>query len=105
MLFKWFDTREVDAQAQRMVQEFSERLPLTDYQSGGKKAEARLREAHDMLLRQARECAASQKLNIFKKSRLANRVKWALLDAGYPKVLADEIAYELAAVTALTGKG
>lgn len=105
MIFKWFDTGEVDALAERMVTEFRDRLPLADCEAGGKKAEARLRSAHDTLLQQAREFATNNKLNIYKKSRLANRVKWALLDSGYPKTLADEIAYELAAITALAGKG
>ena len=104
MLFKWLDTTKVDALAQRLVEQFREQVPLADYQSGGKKAEARLRQAHDELLRQAKEFAATESLNLYKKSRLANRVKWALRDAGYPKVLTDEIAYELAAVTALARK-
>ena len=104
MILNWFDTREVDALAERMVSEFRERLPPADCEAAGKKAEARLRGAHDSLLQQAREFASGRKLNIYKKSRLANRVKWALLDSGYPKPLADEIAYELAAATALAGK-
>src|SRR5690606_5370128 len=79
MIFKWFDTGEVDALAERMVTEFRDRLPLADCEAGGKKAEARLRSAHDTLLQQAREFATNNKLNIYKKSRLANRVKWALL--------------------------
>lgn len=105
MIFKWFDTSDVDALAERMVKEFCERLPIAECQAGGRKAEVRLRGAHDTLLQQAREFASSKRLNIYKKSRLANRVKWALLDSGYPKPLADEIAYELAAITALAGKG
>lgn len=104
MLLKWLDTTKVDALAQQLVEQFRERVLLDDFQCGGKKAEARLRQAHDDLLRQAKEFAAVEKLNLYKKSRLANRVKWALRDAGYPKVLADEVAYELAAVTALAAK-
>ncbi|MCU0736038.1 MAG: hypothetical protein MUF20_11050 [Methylotetracoccus sp.] len=105
MLLKWFDTREVDALAEHMVSEFAERLPVADCEIAGRKAEVRLREAHETLLRQAREFASTQRLNIYKKSRLANRIKWALREAGYPKILTDEIAYELAAITALAGKG
>ncbi len=96
MLFKWLDTTKVDALAQRLVEQFREQVPLADYQSGGKKAEARLRQAHDELLRQAKEFAATESLNLYKKSRLANRVKWALRDAGYPsknsqRVLANKL--------------
>lgn len=104
VLFKWLDTTKVDALAQRLVEQFQDRVPLAEFQTGGKKGETRLRQAHDDLLRQAKEFAAMEKLNLYKKSRLANRVKWALRDAGYPKVLADEVAYELAAVTALAAK-
>lgn len=105
MIFKWFDTKEVDALADRMVRAFAERLPAADYGQRGKKAELRLREAHEALLKEAREFAGSRRLNIYQKSRLANRVKWALREAGYPKPLADELAYELAAAVTLAGKG
>lgn len=105
MMFKWFDTREVDALAERMIREFKERLPSASFETGGKTSEARRRKGHDVMLEQAREFAGERKLNIYQKSRLANRVKWALLEAGYPKPFVDELAYELATVIALAAKG
>lgn len=104
MLFKWLDATEVDALAARMTREFNERCPLADIEKGGRKAEIRLGEAYENLLLTAREFAASHKLNIYKKSRLANRVKWALLGVGYPQTLADDVAYKLAAAVALAAK-
>jgi hypothetical protein len=87
-----------------MAREFTDHISIADIEKGGKKAELRLGEAHESLLRQASEFAGTHQLNIYKKSRLANRVKWALLDAGYPKPLVDDLAYKLATAVTLAGK-
>lgn len=104
MLFKCLDATEVDALADRMIREFNERCPIADIEKGGRKAEVRLGEAYENLLRVGREFAASHQLNIYKRSRLANRVKWALLGVGYPQTLADDVAYKLAAAVTLAMK-
>ena len=48
-----------------------------------------------MLFRSQRE-----KPNLYQKARIANRMKWALLEANYPKVFVEEFAYALATVVA-----
>lgn len=101
MVLKWFDATEVDALAARMVREFSDRCPVADLEKGGKKAEIRLGEAYEGLIRQARTFAGEHQLNIYQKSRLANRIKWSLLRAHYPKTLADDLAYKIVAVVTL----
>jgi len=53
-----------------------------------------------MVLRQAHDFARRNKLNLYTKARLANRFKWELLEAGYPKEFVDTMTYELAAVVA-----
>lgn len=104
MIFKCLDATEVDALADRMTREFSERCTVGDIEKGGRKAEVRLGEAYENLLRTAREFAATRKLNIYKKSRMANRVKWALLGVGYPQTLVDDVAYKLVAAVTLAAK-
>ena len=41
-----------------------------------------------------------EKPNLYQKARIANRMKWALLDAKYPKSFVEQFAYALATVVA-----
>ena len=100
MIFKWFDTKDVDALAKRMVDDKAKRIPPANFASGGRKGEAKKDRAHELVLRQASEFAREHKLNVYTKARLANNFKWALLDAGYPKDFVDRMTIELAAVVA-----
>jgi hypothetical protein len=100
MIFEWFDTKGVDALAAGMAHELAKRVPPASVDAHGKKAEAKQKKTHDLVLRQARDFARQHKLNLYTKARLANRFKWALLEAGYPKPFVDTMAYELAAVVA-----
>jgi hypothetical protein len=49
---------------------------------------------------QAHDFARQHKLNLYTKARLANRFKWELLEAGYPKGFVDSMTYDLAAIVA-----
>ena len=100
MIFAWFDTRDGDALAAGMARDLAKRVPPASVDAEGKKAEAKQKKTHDMVLRQAHEFVRQNKLNVYKKARLANAFKWALLDAGYPKPFVDTMTYELAAVVA-----
>ncbi len=100
MILKFFDTRDVDALADRMVGDLTKRVPPASVDARGKKAEARQSKTHDLVLRQANDYARKNKLNLYTKARLANRFKWALVEAGYPKEFVDAMTYELAAVVA-----
>jgi hypothetical protein len=99
-MLKWFDTKDVDALARRMVDDMIKRIPPANFGSGGRKAESKKDRTHDLVLRQAGEFARDHKLNVYTKARLANSFKWALLDAGYPKDFVDRMTVELAAVVA-----
>jgi hypothetical protein len=102
MVWAWFDTKEVDALVERLIQDFRAKVP-PDAAPSSKKDEERLRRTHDRILDQAREFACNRRVNVYKKARLANRFKWGLLEAGYSKGFVDEVAYELAAVMATPG--
>jgi len=100
MIFTWFDTKGVDALAAGMARDLAQRVPPASVDAHGRKAENKQKKTHDMVLRQARDFARQHKLNLYTKARLANRFKWALLEAGYPQAFVDTMAYELAAVVA-----
>jgi hypothetical protein len=102
-MFKFFDTKDVDALAKRMVDDLVKRVPPANFGGGGRKAEAKKDRAHDLVLREASDFVRGHKLNVYTKARLANNFKWALLDAGYPKDFVDRMTVELAAVVASAG--
>jgi hypothetical protein len=103
MILDWFNTTEVDALADRLARDLVKRSPPST-QELGKKGEARLSKVRDAVLREAGDFASKHPLNVYKKARLANRLKWALHEAGYPKSTVDELAFELASVVATARK-
>ncbi len=105
MILAWFDTKGVDALADAMARDLAKRVPPVGIDAEGKKAESKQKRTHDLVLRQAQEYARSHKLNVYTKARLANRFKWALLEAGYPKSFVDIMTYELATVVASAQSG
>jgi len=105
MIFSWFDTKDVDGLAKRMVEDMLKRVPPANLGTGGRKGESKKDRTHDLVLRQASEFARDHKLNVYTKARLANNFKWALLDAGYPKDFVERMTVELAAVIAGAGSG
>src|SRR4051812_46172655 len=98
MVFKWFDTKAVDAMADRIAHDLVERIPPSLVSDEGKKAQAKQKKTLDLVLKQAHGLASMNKLNFYTKARLANRFKWVLIEAGYPRQYVDDIAYELAMV-------
>jgi hypothetical protein len=105
MMFAWFDTKDDDSLAAAMARDLAKRVPASSLDDRGRKAEAKQTRAHDVVLRQAHEFARRNKLNVYTKARLANRFKWALLEAGYPQEFVDAMTYELAAVVAAARAG
>lgn len=102
MIFEWFNTKEVDALALRLAAELAKRIPPDSVNAGGKKARTQEGKSRDAVLRQVRQFASNHTLNVFKKARLANRLKWALVEAGYSKDFVDVLAFELAREMATT---
>ncbi len=103
MVFSWFNTSKVDAFVDAEVADLVKRVPPSRLEgdgAGAKKAQEQLAKSHDLLLRHAKDFVARDKPNLFQKARIANRMKWALLEAKYPKPFVDEFAYALAAVVA-----
>jgi hypothetical protein len=105
MIFDWFDTKEVDALADRLARDLTKRVPPSSLEVHSKKAEATRGRTLEAVFRQVRDFTSKHRLNVYKKARLANRFKWALREAGYPKKFVDEMAFELAALMATTKSG
>jgi len=103
MVFSWFNTQKVDAFIDAEVADLVKRVPPAKLEGDGaaaKKATDQLAKSHDLLLRHARDFVQREKPNLYQKARIANRMKWALLEAKYPAPFVDEFAYALATVVA-----
>ena len=103
MFGDWFNTKEVDEVADAIVADLVRRLPPAPGPHTRKTAD-RLKKTHDVIFARLEQFARSRKLNIYKKARLANRVRWALREAGYAAEFTDALSYELATVATLASR-
>jgi len=104
MLGKLFKTKEVDEFADSLVADLVKRLPPSGLSMPAKKAVERLRKTHDVVFRRIETFARAQTLGIYRKARLGNRVKWALVDAGYPSDFVETLTIELVTVVTLVSR-
>jgi hypothetical protein len=100
MRINWLNTKEVDAFADSVVAELRERFPPSGIDLSKKKAIERVVKNVDKLLARVSDFARSGKLNLYKKARFGNRIKWALKEAQYPEPFVEAMTHEL--VTQLT---
>jgi hypothetical protein len=98
--FSWFNTKELDEFADAVVARLVERFPPASGPLSGKKAFERLRKLFGSTFERIDGFVRAQRLNVYKKAHFANRVRWALLEAGYPREFVDTMTGEL--VTHLT---
>jgi hypothetical protein len=98
----WFDMKEVDAFAQWAVTELGKRVPAKRLDVNDRKALERLGKMNDVISDKARDIAP--RLNLFKRARLGNRVKWAMKEAGYPAEFIDTFTYELLTVITVAAR-
>jgi hypothetical protein len=100
-LWQWFDVKEVDGFADSIVAELRERYPPSGVELPARKAIDRLRKSFGRMFARIDDFARASSLNLYKKARLGNRVKWALKDAGYPEEFVEAFTRELVTHVAL----
>ena len=103
-LGKWFSTEGVDAFADSIVAELRVRHPPRSERKAGAKEMARLRRAFSQLFARIDSFARLQPLNMYTKARLANRIQWALKDAGYDEDFVEAATREVATHVAMASK-
>jgi len=104
MFLDWFNTKEVDEFADSIIADLVRRLPPSGADTEAKKAVERLRKTHDAIFARVEKFAHSRSLNLYKKARLGNRIKWSLKDAGYPAEFADSLTLELVTIVTLISR-
>ncbi len=96
-------SKEVDDFADSIVAELIERHPPRGDDTGERKELARLRKAFSRIFSRIDAFARAHPLNLYNKARLANRVQWALKDAGYRADFVETATHEVATHVALAG--
>ena len=90
MIREWFDTREVVAFARGIAQDINRLFPPAP-QRKKPTSEKKDQKRFDGLVLRTRTFAQQHKLNIYKKAKLLNTVKWELRDAGHEESQINEI--------------
>lgn len=98
---KWFKSNDVDEFADSIVADLQRRFPPSGLNLGDRKATERIQKTHQAIYERIDAFGRSTDLNLYRKARLGNRVKWALTEAGYPKPFVDAFTHELVTVVAL----
>lgn len=90
MILDWFNTREAGLFAREIVRDMNRLFPPAP-----QKGKAIPKKAHqkkfDSLIVRTRTFLAQHKLNIYKKAKLLNMIKWGMKDAGHEDALIDEV--------------
>jgi len=95
MIRDWFDTTAVVAFGQEIAGDLNRVHPPTD---SAKKEDATTRKDRkrlDRIVVRTQTFAQQHKLNVYKKAKLLNTVKWALREAGQADAFIDEVVVTL----------
>lgn len=89
MILDWFNAAEAITFGQEIAGEIVRLFPPIPNRrpNAAKKDQKKL----DSLIVRTRTFAQQHKLNIYKKAKLLNTIKWKLRDAGHEEALIDEI--------------
>ncbi len=95
MVRGWFDASEAQSFAREIARDINTLFPAD--RAGRKPISARKNAKKlDGLIRRTRTFAQQHKLNVYKRAKLLNTVKWQLREAGHEDALIDEVVALLA---------
>ncbi len=104
MFAKWFDATEAQEFGRNLAAKFSAAYPVIDQKkeeaSGNKeglraKVEEKQKKVLSRLVLEANQFAKSNPLNVYKKAKLGNAFKWALMEMGYEKEFVEHLTKEI----------
>src|ERR1700688_190075 len=96
MFGSFFRTADVDKYADWIVAEVKRSLPPS-FAPGVKNIADRAEKLNESIAKKTVEFSRSTKLNIYKKARLAARVREGMSAHGYPEAFVNSFSYELIA--------
>lgn len=96
MFLNWFDTSEVDAFADSLISEFCQRVTPEHFSGKARGGKGKISEAQSLMFNRLARFAETKRPNLFKRARLANTIKWLLLDRSFDKGFVDTLSVDVA---------
>lgn len=90
MILDWFNTGEAVSFAQKLARDIDQLFPPAPQQGRSVNAKKHQKK-FDSLVISTSIFAAQHRLNIYKKAKLLNTVKWEMRDSGHEEALINEI--------------
>jgi len=97
MLKRFFDTAEVDSFADEIVGEVKRALPLNAKPKVARKVGARANRLDALVTKKVAEFVKATKLNVYKKARLAARIRDEMTSLGYSERFVKSFSLDLIA--------
>jgi hypothetical protein len=100
-VFGWLDSSKVDALADSVIADLRRLVPVSGAEARTQKDLQKLRKQFGAVFSRIDAFLVSNRLGLYAKARLGNRVKWALKEAGYPAPFIEQVTKEIALHAAL----
>ena len=95
MILDWFNAEETVLFAHEIVREVNRLFPPAE-QKGKAIPAKEYQRKFDSLIVRVRTFSSKHRLNIYKKAKLLNTIKWEMKDAGHEEVIVNEFISFLA---------
>jgi hypothetical protein len=89
MILEWFDAGEAVLFAHEIIIEVNRLFPPAEQKGKAMPAKAYQRKFDSLVIRIG-TFSSKNRLNIYKKAKLLNTIKWGMRDAGHEEVIVDE---------------
>ncbi len=90
MVLGWLDSRAAVQFADSIARDIRAALPPSDERPGRKEADKRARKL-ERIVERTRGFSRDHRLNMYKKAKFANTLRWSLREAGYSDVFVREV--------------
>jgi len=90
MVIRWFDASEVIAFAEEIVLEIEKLFPLDERHAKSRNMKKEQKRLNSLLVR-VRSYAMNAPLNVYKKAKFLNTIKWKLHDAGHEQQFISDV--------------
>lgn len=95
MIKRWFSTASASEFGIRLAQNYAREFALINSETNKSKREKKRNKLLASMLADAKDFNAANKLNIYKKAKLGNAIKWTLKDLGYDDKIIDSLLKEI----------
>ena len=95
MILDWFNAGEAVLFAHEIVREVNRLFPPAEQKGKAIPAKAYQRKFDSLIVR-VRTFSSKHRLNIYKKAKLLNTIKWEMRDAGHEEIVVNEFISFLA---------